>query len=458
MVIVCGIDGSASSHAAARAAAALGKLLREPLELVHVQEALVFSIDPVTGGLPVALANTTLLDQERERVKKELAREADELAERFGIEVSHSVRAGLPDQELIRVAKEDEAALLVVGSIGRRAATMWRLGSVADRLSQSAPVPLLVVRDAQAFVRWCDEKRPLGVVLALGPGRPTRAAVRHVKELAKLAECRLTEVHVYDPETEARRMGLGELDTPETRDRIESALARELPGRELTTGVGRFVALAASGPVQEALAEFVDAEKADLLVVGSHHKGALHRRFRGSVSYGVLAAVESNVLVVPADERESEVRKIRPVRRVLVATDLTATGNAAVELALGLLPDDGELVLLHVDVPPELPSGFIMGYHPGVQPTMGERAMKRALVEGELDKLAAVGTRPLDVKIEVVEAREVPRAILEAAERHGVDLVCLGTHHYGRVASALIGSVARTVARRSTRPVLLVPT
>lgn len=457
MVVIAGIDGSGSSHEAARAAAALAKVLREPLQLVHVQEALVFSVDPVTGGLPVALANTTVLDQERERVKKELAREADELAERFGIEVGHTVRTGLPDQELNQLAREDEASLLVVGSLGRRAATMWRLGSVADRLSQSAPVPLLVVRNARALVRWVDEHHPLEVVLALGPGRPTRSAVRQVQQLGKLGECRVTEVHVYDPEHEARRLGLGDADSDESRDRIEAALARDLPGRDLTTGMGGFVALPARGPVQEALAEFVDAQKADLLVVGSHHKGALHRRFRGSVSYGVLAAVEGNVLVVPAEASEVVTHKPRMVRRVLVATDLSATGNAAAELALGLLPDGGSLVLLHVDVPPELPSGFIMGYHTGVQPTMGERAMKRALVEGELDKLASMGSRPLEVRVEVVEASDVPRAILEAAERHSVDLLCLGTHHHGRVASTLIGSVARTVARRSTRPVLLVP-
>lgn len=457
MVILCGIDGSGSSHEAARAAAALAKVRREHLQLVHVQEALVFSVDPLTGGLPVALANTTVLDQERERIKKELAREADELSERFGIEVAHTVRTGLPDQELCQLAREDEASLIVVGSIGRRSATMWRLGSVADRLSQSAPVPLLVVRNARVLVRWVDEAHPLEVALALGPGRPTRSAVRQVRALAELGTCRVTEVHVYDPDLEARRLGLPEGDSSESRDRIESSLARDLPGRDLTTGMGGFVALPSRGPVQEALADFVDAQRTDLLVVGSHHKGALHRRFRGSVSYGVLAAVEGNVLVVPAEPHEVVERKPRTVRRVLVATDLSATGNAAAELALGILPDGGTLVLLHVDVPPQLPSGFIMGYHPGVQPTMGERAMQRALVEGELDKLASLGHRPVEVRVEVQEASDVPRAILEAAERHAVDLICLGTHHHGRIASALIGSVARNVARRSTRPVLLVP-
>jgi nucleotide-binding universal stress UspA family protein len=84
--------------------------------------------------------------------------------------------------------------------------------------------------------------------------------------------------------------------------------------------------------------------------------------------------------------------------------------------------------------------------------------MKRALAEAELEKLARMETgRPFETLIEVVQSSDVPRAILEAAERHEADLVCLGTHHHGRVTTALIGSVARTVARRCPRPVLLVP-
>jgi nucleotide-binding universal stress UspA family protein len=462
MAIVCGIDGSANSREAARAAAALAKLDQDELTLVYVQEALVIGIDPVAGATPVALANTTHLDADRERMRGELAKEAAHLADEFGIEVKHVIRTGLPDHELAAVATELEAELLVVASLGRRAATMWRFGSVADRLSQSSPVALLVVRDPGPFERWAragKEGVALSVVLALGSGKPTQAAVRAAEGLTKLGRCALTEVHVYDPLEEARRRGLADPESSEVRGRIENALARELPPRfgQEARG-GRFVALPARGQVAETLAEYVGELEADLLVLGTHRHGALRRRFFGSVSYGVLPMVETNVLVVPPRAEAAAPGTLRRVRRALVATDLSDTGNRAVEMALGLVPEGCQLVLLHVDVPPELPSGWIMGYHPGAHPTPGERRMKRALAEAELEKLAAAGRgRALETVFEVVESSDVPRAILEAAERHEADLLCLGTHHYGRVASALIGSVARTVARRSTRPVLLVP-
>ncbi|NOT32325.1 MAG: universal stress protein, partial [Planctomycetes bacterium] len=305
-------------------------------------------------------------------------------------------------------------------------------------------------------------RRALSVVLALGLGKPTRVAIEAVKGLTKLGSCALTEVHVYDPLEEGRRRGLGDAESPEVRGQIEGALARELPprlGQTVRTESKRFIALPSRGHVAETLTEFVEEESADLLVLGAHRHGALRRRFFGSVSYGVLAMVETNVLIVPPKAvQASPARPPRRVQRVLVATDLSEVGNRAVELALGLLPEGGQLVLLHVDVPLEPPSDWIMGYPPAVQTTPGERRMKRALAEGELEKLArSGGARALETQVEVVESSDVARAILEAAERHEVDLVCLGTHHYGRVTSALIGSVARTVARRSPRPVLLVP-
>lgn len=463
MVIVCGIDGSATSQGAARAAAALAKLDQEELLLVYVQEALVLGIDALTGSsTPVALANTTHLDKDRERMHAELERQGAELAAHFGIRVRHVIHTGLPDHELVRVAEDEGAELIVVASLGRRAATMWRFGSVADRLSQSSSVPLLVVRDGRPFERWALEDKGLAVVLALGGGKPTRAAARAAQGLARLGRCELTEVHVYDPLEEARRRGLADVESPEVRNRIEASLARELPPRFADEGQAdgaRFCAIPSSGQVAETLAEFVEEQQADLLVIGTHRHGAMRRRFFGSVSYGVLPMVESNVLVVPPRLEVAAPQAPRRVRRVLVATDLSEVGNRAVELVLSLVPEGGQLVLLHVDVPPELPSGFIMGYHPSAAPTAGERRMKRALAEAELEKLAAAtGARTLETVVDVVDSGDVPRAILEAAERHDVDLVCLGTHHHGRVVSALIGSVARTVARRSSRPVLLVPT
>jgi nucleotide-binding universal stress UspA family protein len=461
MVLVCGIDGSKRSIEAARAAAALAKLQRDSLLLVHVQEVMVFGADPFAETAPFTAAQAAL-EAGRRRIESELAREAERLAGAFGIEVKTQVRTGLPDLELVRAAEEEEAVLLVVASLGRREGSMWRFGSVADRLSQSAPVPLLVVRDARPFERWALEGGKLALALALGTGKPTRAAGEAARALTRLGSCVVSEVHVYDPLDEARRRGLAEVESLDARSAIEASLARELPPRaseEAHPPGRRFVALPTRGQVAETLAEFVDEERFDLLVLGAHRHGALRRRLFGSVTFGVLPMVHANVLVVPPRVvQAAPAADLRRIQRILVATDLSETGNRAAQLALGILPEGGQLVLLHVDVPVELPSGWIMGYHPGVQPTPGRKQLDRALAEAELEKLSKQhAQRACETLVEVIEGSDVPAAILAAAERHDVDLLCLGTHHHGRVASALIGSVARAVARRSTRPVLLVP-
>ena|SRR5688572_8486719 len=75
----------------------------------------------------------------------------------------------------------------------------------------------------------------------------------------------------------------------------------------------------------------------------------------------------------------------------------------------------------------------------------------------ELKKLLPSEGRALEVEVEALESDDVARAILQVAERHGVDLLVLGRHGRGPLAAALMGSVARAVSQRSARPVLLVP-
>ncbi len=459
MVIVCGIDGSANSREAARAAAALARRERDGLLLVHVQEALVFT--PPLMDQPVALTNTTQLDLELERARKDLAREGQRLA-RFGIEVATQVRTGLPDHELIAVAKAEGAQRIVVGSLGRRASTPWRFGSVADRLSQSSPVGLLVVRDARPFERWALEDAPLRILLALGSGQPTAAAVRAVEALVLRGPCELTLAHVYDPFHEARRLSLSDPSSAESRSTIESTLAREF-ARRFAPGLAperrRFVAVPARGHVAETLAELAAKEHADLVVLGSHGFGAVHRRLLGSVSYELVALLETNALVLPA-EAASKTPADRPperVRSVLVASDRGPTGQRGLGFALALLPEGGRLVLLHVDVPPTSPAEAWSSYQPIPLPTAEERRESRERIRAELEQDLPAARRGLEFEVEVLEASDVAQAIVGAAERHDVDLICLGTHRHGRMASALLGSIARVVARLSPRPVLLVP-
>ena len=64
---------------------------------------------------------------------------------------------------------------------------------------------------------------------------------------------------------------------------------------------------------------------------------------------------------------------------------------------------------------------------------------------------------PLDVRDEVCWGDLPAEEILRVAGRESADLLVIATHGYGAIRRALIGSVASSVARGASGPVLLVP-
>ncbi|MCK6447184.1 MAG: universal stress protein [Planctomycetes bacterium] len=459
MTIVCGIDGSAMSRRAARAAAALARRTGDALKLVHVHEITALSV--IGEATPVPFVRPGAIGAEREELERELEREREHLKRGFQIEVTTELRAGLPDQELDQVAIASDASLIVVGSLGRRSGSVWRIGSVADRLSQAASVSVLVVRDSAPFERWALEEKPLETVAALGDGATVAGIVRAVDGLRGFGPCDVAEVQVYDVHHEALRLGFVDLESGETKRNIENALVRDMQrkfGELRGRGNVTFHALPSERGTADTLAEFAARAKADLVVVGTHGRGALRRRLQGSVSFGVVALADTNVLVVhPAREKLAVERAPAKIQSALVAIDLSSTSQRALNHALGILGERGRLTLLHVSLVPAVPGGLIPEYRPGHRASAAQMNLERTLAEAELKKLVPTETGGLECLAEVVESHDVAQAILDAAERHDVDLVCLGTHGRGRIANVVLGSVARAVSQNCTRPVLLVP-
>ena len=459
MVILCGVEESAASIEAARAAAAIAKRTGDSLCLVHVRDTVLPALAPGLGPVPYTVPAD--LEAQRVRALAELEREKKRLTESYGISVTTQVRFGLPDFELDQAAAELDASLIVVASLGRRSGSMWRLGSIADKLSQSARVSVLIVRNPTPFDHWAFESRPLRALATLGDGTTTQPTLDALANLRKSGPVETTLLHVYDPAHEARRLGMSEPWEARTRAAIEQSLSRDIARRFADVGElppGATVAQPPHTSVADCIVERAARLSSDLIVVGTHGRGALRRKMLGSVSFGVVPLADTNVLVV----RGAPVKTVptpapRAVRSVLVATDFSATGKRALEQALCMLPGGGKLVLLHVLQPEPLPGGLVPQYRLKTPPTDEQLRMDRSLAEAEVRQLLALVPDSVDGKSEVVVAENAARSILETADRHGVDLVCLGTRGRGVLATAMLGSVAHDVAKRSHRPVLLVP-
>ncbi len=124
-----------------------------------------------------------------------------------------------------------------------------------------------------------------------------RAAMEAIR-LASDARAQLVVLSVIDPGRLRLPGGLFLRRVDQERTRIESA-TQALVARARATGV-RATFLVWEGDPAEAILAASEAENVDLIVIGSHGRGALGRFVLGSTSASVSEQASCRVLVVPA--------------------------------------------------------------------------------------------------------------------------------------------------------------
>jgi nucleotide-binding universal stress UspA family protein len=71
--------------------------------------------------------------------------------------VTGTILWGDPAEEVVHYAEEQAVDLVVVGTHGRKGPSRWLLGSVAEKISRAAHVPVLTVHEGD------DQRAPSGV-------------------------------------------------------------------------------------------------------------------------------------------------------------------------------------------------------------------------------------------------------------------------------------------------------
>jgi nucleotide-binding universal stress UspA family protein len=136
--ILVGVDGSNESRAAAKTAAELAGATGSQLTIAY-------AVPLPTGASELDLRANEWLDKEKaagQAIVKEIAAAVG----KPGLAIETVVVEGAPAHTLAELARSGDVDLVVVGHRGRGAIPRVLLGSVADRLVQISPKPVLVVR------------------------------------------------------------------------------------------------------------------------------------------------------------------------------------------------------------------------------------------------------------------------------------------------------------------------
>jgi nucleotide-binding universal stress UspA family protein len=147
--IVFPTDFSTASDAAMPHAEALAKSSNARLLIVHVEEPpLAYGGGELYYGLPEPSSERILAMLEDVRPKDP------------AVPFVHRLTMGDPAGEIVRIAGDEGAEMIVLGTHGRTGMTRLLMGSVAEAIVRRAPCPVLVYREAAE--RLAHRRQPVG--------------------------------------------------------------------------------------------------------------------------------------------------------------------------------------------------------------------------------------------------------------------------------------------------------
>lgn len=208
----------------------------------------------------------------------------------------------------------------------------------------------------------------------------------------------------------------------------------------------------ASGDPAGALVELSQAH--DLVVVGTRGRSGFTERLLGTVSSALPAHSKCPVVVVPGHglRDTDELPEIKPIKRIVVGVDGSATAHGALDKAVRHAKLWGAELVAVGGVPLSKGSGVLAWVGPA---NVDQEEVLRGYAE-KLDEIAdAAEAKTTGVKIRRI-VLDGSGAELLTEFSQAADLLVVGSRGRGGFAGLLLGSTSQAVLHHSKCPVLVV--
>ena len=273
----------------------------------------------------------------------------------------------------------------------------------------------------------------------------------------------LVLVEVLPGPTALTELATAELLTPVELDADQNAEARgqmeAVAQRLRDEGVAARALVLEGEPVHE-ITRVASELQAELIVMATHGRGALRRLAHGSVADGVSRRAATPVLLVRVRNANDHELADAQVRRLVVPHDGSETAAQAVPVATRYAKILNVPVLL---VRAVNPSGDLqMAFAPAGGPDTISSAVYEEVLEDEENaansSLDAVKAEMANQGVTVTSEVMIGTAVAVIGEMHAPgDVVVMSSHGRSGIGRWLLGSVAETLVREGTAPVIVVP-
>ncbi|HWP58617.1 MAG TPA: universal stress protein [Candidatus Acidoferrales bacterium] len=295
--IIVPLDGSALAEAVLPHVRTLARQLELPITLLQVIDPEVvssYSKDFHQYGTIMAAMKLSSGDY--------LRKTASLLGE--PPKVDSLIEVGAPADTIVRVAAQDERALIAMATHGLSGLQRWIMGSVANKVLRAASNHLFLIRPRREDWKAPTQEEPLTkIIVPLDGSKLAEKVLPHAVEWAQKMSAEIVLVRVYTlplsaywAREEEGAPNIAELEgrlRAETRDYLD-AKVEELKAKS----VRKVSSVLLEGLAAARIVDFARETPGSLIAMCTHGRSGMKRWVLGSVTERVVQASGNPVLVI----------------------------------------------------------------------------------------------------------------------------------------------------------------
>jgi nucleotide-binding universal stress UspA family protein len=261
--ILVPLDGSQLAECVLPQVVSFGQAFNAKISLLHV-------LDTNQAGSSAQLMDLLNWQINKTKAKLNLKRIGDQL-EKSGLQTKGVVLEGPVVESIIEFAQSQKMKLVILSSHGRSGLRNWEISSVTQKIIQSAPTSVLLVRAPQL-----NEQRYERILVPLDGSWRAENVLPIITVLARFHKSQIQIVHVVKMPEMARHMPPVQEDT-DLSDQIvarnrEEALQylEQVQSRSTMAGIDVKTHLIIDHDPMAALHELVEREQINMLALSAH--------------------------------------------------------------------------------------------------------------------------------------------------------------------------------------------
>jgi nucleotide-binding universal stress UspA family protein len=216
------------------------------------------------------------------------------------VTLQSEVLSGDPAHEILRIAEDKDAGLILLASHGSSAEGPWLLGHIAAKVLRATERPVMLIRERATQAALEQRELLRRILVPLDGSKIGEAALCYAVVLAKKAAAEITLIEIFEPVSTVGATGIS-CSAREDESVRKSLLSYLNHVAEPIKNDGLKVSTAVLfGNAASKIMEYAEKNGIDLIAVSTHGRSGLGRWVFGSVTDKILHTGNVAVLVAHA--------------------------------------------------------------------------------------------------------------------------------------------------------------